>query len=260
VTPTLDLNRVILAEGAAEQQSLHAKPTTSPPPGRWFFVVASGTSLYALVFANGDLNDGPTVQAALAEPGPRLVIAADGGLGAALSFNVTPDLIIGDMDSADQDMLERARVKGAEVIRVPAAKDETDLELALLEAAKRGYRRISVIGFNGDRLDQTLGNISLLTLPALIGCDVRLVSHAQTTWLARPGETLLSGHPGDTVSLLPLASDAVAISTEGLEYPLRGETLAFGPARGMSNVMLSAQARFTFESGLLLVIHTQGRA
>jgi len=89
---------------------------------------------------------------------------------------------------------------------------------------------------------------------------VRLVSHAQTTWLARPGETLMNGQAGDTVSLLPLAGDASGISTQGLEYPLRGETLSFGPARGISNVMLVHDARITFKSGLLLVIHTIGRA
>ncbi len=189
-TPTLDLNRVILAEGAAKLECL---TNHLPTAGKVVFVVLP---LYTLIFANGDLNDGPAVRAALAAPGPRLVIAADGGLAAAISFNVTPDVIIGDMDSADSDLLARARAKGAEVITFPAHKDETDLELALLEARRRGSRTIRVIGFYGGRLDQTLGNIYLLNLPALDDADVRLISHAQTTRLARPGETLINGQGG----------------------------------------------------------------
>jgi thiamine pyrophosphokinase len=44
-------------------------------------------------------------------------------------------------------------------------KDETDLELALHYACTSGYREILVVGALGGRLDQTLGNLSLLTNP-----------------------------------------------------------------------------------------------
>jgi thiamine pyrophosphokinase len=216
--------------------------------------------LYALIFANGDPNDGPAVQAALALPGPRLVIAADGGLRLALQAGLTPDIIIGDMDSADPDTLAHATAGGAEIKAFPARKNETDLELALMEAVQRGCNTISVIGFLGDRIDQTLGNVYLLALPLLQDCNVKLVNRSQTTWLARPGETFITGQPGDTLSLLPIAGDAVGITTQGLEYSLHHESLAFGPARGMSNVLMGTEASLNFESGLLLVVHTMGRA
>ncbi len=216
--------------------------------------------MYALIFANGDLNDGPAVQAALALHGPRLVIAADGGLRLALQAGLTPDIIIGDMDSADPGTLAHATARGAEIKAFPAHKNETDLELALIEAVQRGCNTISVIGFLGDRIDQTLGNVYLLALPLLQDCNVKLVNRSQMTWLARPGETIVTGQSGDTLSLLPVAGDAVGITTQGLEYPLHHESLAFGPARGMSNVLTDTEARFTFESGLLLVVHTMGRA
>jgi thiamine pyrophosphokinase len=45
-----------------------------------------------------------------------------------------------------------------------------------------------------------------------------------------------------------------------LYYPLRGETLAFGPARGISNVMTAAHAQITTSEGTLLLVHTEGRA
>lgn len=216
--------------------------------------------MYAIVVANGDLNDGPAVQAVLAHPSPRLVIAVDGGLRLVAKLGLKPDIVMGDMDSVGPAQLAEAVAQGAEIRAFPKHKDETDLELALAEAARRGCDTIRVIGFLGDRLDQTIGNVYLLALPVLDGCDIRLVSHAQTTWLARPGETVINGQAGDTLSLLPLAGDATGIVTQGLEYPLRHETLAFGPARGMSNVLLRTQASFTFEHGLLLVIHTVGRA
>ena len=218
---------------------------------------------YAIIFANGDLVDGPAVRQVLSElpMGPDgLLIAADGGARHALFLGLTPHLVIGDFDSLTEPELDQLASMGAELRRYPAHKDETDLELALLIAAARGANPIRVIGGIGDRLDQTLANVYLLALPQLRGHDVRLVSGKQTAWLVYPGETLISGQPGDTLSLLPLGGPVDDIRTAGLQYPLRGETLAFGPARGISNVLQSSPVHISFTHGTLLVIHTIGRA
>lgn len=226
-------------------------PTTPPTP-----------TTYGLVFANGDYIDGEAVRAALrVPPGSRcVVIAADGGLRHALALSLSPDVVIGDMDSADPLHLAMAEGKGATLERFPAAKDEIDLELALRAAASRGCDVIRIFAAIGDRFDQTISNVYLLALPALAGRDATLVSGRQTLRLLFPGDHTIDGHPGDTLSLVPVAGDAAGIVTEALEYPLRGETLRFGSARGVSNVMLAAQARITFERGVLLVVHTIGRA
>ena len=214
----------------------------------------------ALVFANGDLNDGPAVQAALEGAGEALIIAADCGARLALACGLAPALVIGDLDSAPPALLEQLQRQGAQVQRVPAEKDETDLELALLEAARRGAQPITLIGAAGGRLDHMLANVYLLAMPALRGRDVRAVSGRQTLWLIGPGEHALHGAAGDTISLIPLTPEASGIVTEGLSYPLRGESLVMGAARGISNVMLDGAARVTLGAGLLVVVHTMGRA
>ena len=220
----------------------------------------SVTHTRALVFANGDLNDGPAVQSALDYASGAIIVAADGGARLALACGLVPDIVAGDMDSLTAEELDDLRARGAEIGRYPPEKDETDLELALLAAVRRGATWLRLIGAAGNRLDQTLANIYLLALPALVGRDVRLVDGKQTLWLAGPGEHALDGAPGDTISLIPLAGDALGVQTEGLRYPLRGETLRFGPARGVSNVMLGGPARVTLAGGLLVVVHTPGRA
>ena len=214
----------------------------------------------ALVFANGELNDGPAVQAALDGADDALIIAADGGARLARACGVTPALVIGDLDSVPPDTLARLEAQGAQVERVPAEKDETDLELALLEAVRRGADAITLIGAAGGRLDHMLANFYLLAMPDLRGLNVRAVSGSQALWLAWPGEQVLHGAPGDLISLIPVTPEASDIVTEGLEYPLRGETLHVGAARGVSNVMLGASARFTLGGGLLFVVHTMERA
>lgn len=214
----------------------------------------------ALVFANGDLHDGPAVQQALQQGAGALVIAADGGARLALACGLTPHLVVGDMDSLSEEELADLRARGVAIQRVAAEKDETDLELALLAAAERGATWVRVLGAAGGRLDQTLANVLLLTLDALSGRDVRLVAGRQTLWLIGPGDHALDGASDDTISLIPLGGDARGVRTEGLRYPLRGETLRFGPARGVSNVIAEAGARVALDEGTLVVVHTPGRA
>lgn len=214
----------------------------------------------ALIFANGDINDGIMVRRALEQAGDALVIAADGGARIAEHFGQQIHLVVGDMDSIDPAHLQQLEAQGVEIERHPAQKNETDLELALIRAVERGATWIRVIGAMGDRLDQTLSNVYLLALPILRGVDVSLVAGRSQTCLLHPGDTVLTGEPGDTLSLIPLSGVARGVRTEGLFYPLRDEDLLFGPARGVSNVMDGDTAKVCFREGVLLMVHTMGRA
>ncbi len=72
------------------------------------------------------------------------------------------------------------------------------------------------------------------------------------------GEGRILGTPGDTVSLLPMGGSASGITTEGLKFPLHAETLYPDQSRGISNVMLTGQARVTLEAGILICVHRRG--
>lgn len=213
-----------------------------------------------LIFVNGDVADGLMVRRVLAESKSPYVVAADGGARVADYFELPIDCIVGDMDSISTERLERLRKSGSEIITHPPEKDFTDLELALKHVVERGYHWIRIIGSVGGRIDQTLANIYLLALPELKSCDVRLVADTQSVRLLSPGEYSLTGKKGDTLSLIPLGGDVDGIVTEGLYYPLKKESLYFGPARGISNVMSDNSASVAFETGQLLVIHTLGKA
>ena len=211
----------------------------------------------AILFANGEIRN-PAVVKAMLQPADFLV-CVDGGLRHLKSLGLTPHLLIGDLDSitaAEVLELEQAHVR---IQRYPVDKDETDLELALLVALKEGYRTLLVVAALGGRLDQTLGNLFLLTLPALSGCDIRLEDGVEEAFIIRTRAIIL-GLPGDVVSLLPLAGNVTGVVTTGLRYPLHGETLLFERTRGISNVLLENQAVIEVGSGVLLAIHTRAPA
>lgn len=214
----------------------------------------------SLIFANGEPNDGPMVRRALAEGADAVVIAADGGARVAGYFGLQVDHVIGDMDSLSAEELERLEAQGAAVQRYPVDKDATDLELALSWAAEEGINWMRVIGGVGGRTDQVLANIYLLALPVLAGCDVELVAGRQSIRLLRPGNHELQGEVGDTLSLIPVGGDVRGVSTQNLKYPLKEETLEFGPARGISNVLQSEVGHVSLSAGLLLAVHSVGKA
>jgi thiamine pyrophosphokinase len=214
----------------------------------------------ALIFANGDPNDGEMVRRWLDRLVTPYVIAADGGITVARYFGYTVNCVIGDMDSADPNDLVQLEAQGAQVLRHPPEKDETDLELALKWAASQGYHDLIIMGGLGGRFDQVIANVYLLILPELAGSSAMMAAGNQRIEVLRPGRHRIVGEAGDTISLIPMGGAAEGIVTDALKYPLRGETLYIGPARGISNVMLTDEAEVQFDAGLLLLIHTVGAA
>jgi thiamine pyrophosphokinase len=183
-----------------------------------------------------------------------LVIGVDGGTRYLSSINLTPHLVIGDMDSLPAADLIGLEASGIQILRHPPEKDETDFELALDYAIQQGCNQILVFGALGGRTDQLMANI-LLPLVYMDKAHVTLIRGVEDlTYIKSRG--VIHGSRGDTLSLLPLAGDVRGIQTTGLRYPLESETLFLGKSRGISNELISPEATITISSGILLCIHT----
>jgi thiamine pyrophosphokinase len=214
----------------------------NPPPRR------------ALVVADGDVRLRPT------DPDGRLVIAADGGLLKAEAAGLRPNVVVGDGDSLPAGALDAAEAAGIEVKRYPAAKDESDTELAVREAVRRGAAEVDIVGaLGGQRIDHTLANLLLLASPD-IGAELVIVDGPVTVRVIgqRGTERLdIEGAAGDLLSLLPLSEEVAGVSTDGLVYPLTNATLRQGPTLGLSNEFVGLHASVAVERGRLAVIHTR---
>lgn len=205
-----------------------------------------------VLFVNGDLPAPERVRDQLTQD--DVLIAVDGGLRHLEGLGLTPDLIIGDLDSVDEAQLQPYRKQSIEIRKFPTDKDENDLELALDAACDLDPQSIWVVAALGGRLDQTLANIYLLTRPDLVSYDVRLVDGQTQVFMIRES-AVIQGEIGQQVSLLPLNGPAEGIYTQGLEYPLLNETLFPDKTRGLSNRMVSPSITISLQSGLLLCIH-----
>jgi thiamine pyrophosphokinase len=193
--------------------------------------------------------------------GVAIVIAADGGARLAEPLGLSIDRWVGDGDSIADVRLADLRAAGVPVRLVPRDKDESDTELAVLEAIDAGADELTVIGaIGGPRFDHALANVGLLAHPALEGRPARLLDPTTRVTLIRgPGSARLDGRLDDLVTLLPFGGPAEGVVTAGLRYPLSGETLEIGPPRGLSNVRLGPSADVRLRAGRLLVIETPAR-
>jgi thiamine pyrophosphokinase len=216
--------------------------------------------VHALIVADGDVPDRDALEGTWPgwDAGVSLVVAADGGALRTDRLGRRPDLVVGDGDSLGAEAVEQLRADGIEVRLASADKDESDTEIAVTTAVELGATRLTVLGaFGGRRFDHALANVALLALPALAGRPTALLDErTRVRLLTGPDDLDLGGAVGDTVSLLPLGSDVHGVVTSGLRYPLRGETLRAGPARGLSNVRLEPTARVGVRSGRLLVVES----
>jgi thiamine pyrophosphokinase len=211
-----------------------------------------------LILVNGELYRPDVLRSRIRAETFNLVLGADRGAHHANTLDVALNAVVGDMDSLTD--LERHYIGNPQFISYPTEKNETDLELALLYAKKQGADNIVLVGVMGGRMDMTIGNILLITHESLSSCRVEVWHGEQTGWVIKPPGEDISGQPGDTVSLIPLSGNALGITTEGLEYPLKDAELAFGSVRGISNLMNKSSAHIKLSYGLLLAIHTPGRA
>ena len=207
----------------------------------------------AIIFANGIMERPQRITSEITTS--DLIIAADGGCLHCKTLGLIPNVIIGDFDSLSAEEIADYQQAGSKLIRYPAHKDETDLELALLYANEQDVEEVLIFGALGARWDMTLANLLLPTQPVFNNINIRLLDGTQELTLLRGGETLfLDGQPGERVSLIPLAGDASGITTIGLEYPLDNENLLLGSPRGVSNVLRNERAQIVLKDGILMCI------
>jgi len=203
----------------------------------------------ALVLVGGVVVPSRGLLRALADA--DLVIAADGGLRHAAPLGLTPDLLVGDLDSIDADAL--AAHAGLDVERHPSDKDALDLELALDAAVARGADRITVVGGLSGRLDQTLATVLVLQARHAAGATLEALDGRRALWPLRPGEIReLPLEPGERFSLLALDNTA-RVSVAGARYPLTDAALARALGLGVSNVALGP-VRVTAHAGAVVAV------
>ena len=208
-----------------------------------------------IIFANGNL---PNLERARALIRPEdFILCADGGTRHALALGLTPNIVIGDLDSVTDEERRKMKEWGVAVIEFSRDKNETDLELAINHALTLNPESIFILAALGGRMDQTLANIALLSNSSLVTRNLKITDGVEEIFFCRD-QAKVEGRSGDIVSLIPWQGEVTGVFTENLRWHLHHETLYPEKTRGISNEMTADVATVSIKSGLLLITHITG--
>ncbi len=183
----------------------------------------------------------------------QLLICADGGARHFRQAGITPHVLLGDFDSIDEKLLHAYEAEGVELVKYPAGKDYTDMELALDYAAEHGATRVFIMGAMGSRIDHSLSNLQLLHKLLEKGIRGVILNESNRVYLIQD-KMKISRMEGYKLSLLPATPVVEGVTTEGLAWPLFNYTMKMGKGIGISNEFTEETAMIRISSGRLYVI------
>ena len=165
---------------------------------------------------------------------PVSIVAVDGGYNHCYELDLMPKAIVGDLDSVQPEYLSSAQDASIKIVRLPRAKDQTDMEYAL-EVYHRNQSLI--LGGLGDRLDHSFYNLYLL--------------------MQRPGKLLMET-PHETVIALnhdytiPACPDYKVLLLSAYKKPhvtSQGKTLDLP-----TEISLNQPLKLSIENGTILAV------
>lgn len=198
----------------------------------------------ALIMCNGEAPSEKLLQNEVNNA--DLIVGADGGGNILFNLGVTPDAIVGDLDS-----FYSFDESSVEVINI-SDQETNDLEKALNYVLSKGARKCVILGAFGKRIDHSLKNLSVLHSFQEEFEQIYFRDDYQDVLLIT--SPYRNSFPvGTTISIIPFAGEIRLIKTKGLKYPLKEESLKIGVRDGTSNITEAEEIEITFEKGHLLL-------
>ncbi len=175
------------------------------------------------------------------------IICADGGANKARAFGIMPQYIIGDLDSITQKT--RHYFSSVPIIH-DADQNSTDLEKVLEHLLTNNFTSAAIIGATGERPDHTMSNFSIL-LKYHKKLSLQFFDERCTVEIVQK-KIRFGAVVGQQISLIPMGT-CVGITTEGLKFPLKNESLELGVREGSSNEAIKSAITISMKSGSLLL-------
>jgi len=177
------------------------------------------------------------------------LLCADGGADSALRLDLTPDYIIGDLDSISKEAIKKFK-KTLKILQYKRQND-TDVEKCLNFAIKNKFDEALLIGVTGNRLDHTLCNLGIVLK---FFNKIKLSLLAENSYL-KPytGDVRLQTQKSEIISLYGF-DKKTKITSKGLKYPLKNISLPFGDKESTSNVSTSNSIQLKIRKGIIFII------
>jgi thiamine pyrophosphokinase len=191
--------------------------------------------------------------------GYEIIFAADSGMDFLYRHHLTPDVIVGDFDSADTEALSFYKLQSQiELCELNREKDDTDTEFAVRDAISRGVTELVILGATGTRVDHILGNINLLGIGLENDVEMELLDVHNRIRMINHSLTIDKKNQfGSFVSLIPYGGSVEGVTLHGFKYNLTDYVMGGFNSLGISNEIVDETASIDFKDGILLVIESR---
>ena len=171
------------------------------------------------------------------------IICVDNGYELASELNITPSVVIGDLDSVDI-----SKVNQSVIIIKEEDQNTNDLEKALNYCLSKNIRDIILVGATGERDDQNLATI-LISLDYIEQLNIEILSDLYSIKFVN-GKREFETEPMKEVSLISMDKENI-ITTQGLKYNLEKSKL-LSATHGISNYSIGKNFSISCLSPLIV--------
>ena len=178
------------------------------------------------------------------------IICADGGYLLAAEENITPDLVIGDLDSVKKQC---CRIE-CPVIRLPVQKDDTDTLACIKYAIDNGFKDIVIAGGIGGRFDHSFACVQSLYYAQTHGADIILQDGENTLFFIIDSSKSIPARKNKKLSVFSYTEHCCGVTLKGVQYPLNNAELSQSFPIGVSNEFISDTAEISVKHGALLIV------
>jgi len=183
-------------------------------------------------------------------------IAADSGYKNAALLGITPDILVGDLDSISEEDKNSVNDE-TQIITVPAEKDFTDAQLAVKIALEKGARSIVIIGGLDGRLDHTLSNMAILENLCDNNIRATITDGNNRIRYIRSSSDLIARSGYKYLSIIAKDEKVKGLSIEGCKYSLKNATLSCKNQYAVSNEILKNCALVSVKKGGIYIIESR---
>jgi thiamine pyrophosphokinase len=179
------------------------------------------------------------------------LIGVDYGALFALNHQLPLVFAIGDFDSVSKNDFAQIQARTKDIIQALPNKDQSDTELAIVEAIKRGYQHIFVFGVIGTRLDHFYVVFRLLSL--FKDTKITIENSTNKISLLKQGTHKLKIEH-QYFSLF--AYESAIITIKGSKYDVEDRRLDIIDRYGLSNEALLSEVIVTVSSGIVFLFES----
>lgn len=211
-----------------------------------------------IIISGGFLEEG-FLEEVLAQQEGANIIGVDKGIEYLYHHGISPQYIVGDFDSVEQEVIQYYRTETNVAIKeFDPNKDATDTEIAIRLAMTLGSKEIYILGATGGRIDHLWANIQTLSIACRANVKAYILDRQNKITVIDHSCVLKKSEAyGKYLSIFSLDGEVFEFNLRGTKWPLAHHTLKPLDSLTVSNQFQCEEVVIDFPSGLLVVMETK---